>query len=111
MDFHVTIDFNDDLWYAEQPWDEQKLREMVRAYAQRGIRALHWLDQGGIHDGIHDKGGYIDRLGTAWDFIQRVPDPLRVVANEAHRHGMRVYSVIKCFDLAAGCPSTHSGGR
>ncbi len=104
MDVHVSIDFNDDLWFASQAWDEEKLRGLIGAYAERGIRGIHWLDQGGIDDGIHDKNGYIDRLGTAWDFIRRVPDPLRVVADEAHRHGMQVYSVLKCFDLCCGMP-------
>jgi sugar phosphate isomerase/epimerase len=104
MECHVTIDFNDDLWCAGQAWDEQKLRELVRVYAKRGIRGIHWLDQGGIGDGLYDRGAYVDRLGTAWDFIRAVPDPLRVIADEAHRADMRVFSVIKCFDLAAGMP-------
>lgn len=104
MDFHVTIDFNDDLWFAKKEWTEELLRELIRAYARRGIKAIHWIDQGTIDDGIHDRGGYIDRLGTAWDFIQRVPRPLEVVADEAHRQGIKAYSVLKCFDLGFGMP-------
>jgi hypothetical protein len=104
MEFHVTVDFCDDLWFAGQTWDEARLRELVRLYAARGIRGIHWIELGGMGDGMFDKGGYVDRLGTGWDFIRRVPDPLRVVADEAHRAGMRVFSVIKCLDFAAGMP-------
>jgi hypothetical protein len=104
MEFHVSIDFNDDLWLAKQRWDEEKLRALIRTYAERGIRGIHWQDQGTIHDGVYDKGGYIDRLGTAWDFIQRVPDPLNVVADEAHKHNLQVFSYIKVFDLSASMP-------
>jgi hypothetical protein len=104
MEFHATIDFNDDLWYAKRAWKEGLLREFVRNLGERGIRALHWIDYGTAKDGIYDKGGYLDRMGTAATFLKEVPEPLRVVADEAKQHGMRTYSVLKVFDLCMGMP-------
>jgi len=46
MDFHVTIDFPDDLLGAEYEWSEELLRELVCAYARRGVTALHMQSPG-----------------------------------------------------------------
>ena len=104
MDFHVTVDFNDDILFARAEWTEEALRELVRGYAERDIRAVHWIDYGGLGDGFWDAGA-----GSAWSsaagrFVERVPDPLAVVADECHRRGIRAYSVLKVFDLAMGMP-------
>ena len=108
MDFHVTIDFPDDLLGAEGEWSEKLLRELVRAYARRGVTALHWIDYGGAGDGMWDAGSYFDAGGVGSRFIERVPHPLRVVCDEAHKNGLRTYTVLKIFDLALGMPYTSS---
>ncbi|HYE04347.1 MAG TPA: hypothetical protein VEL07_02395 [Planctomycetota bacterium] len=104
MDIHVTIDFPDDLWFATRRWDEASLRSLIRFYAEHGVTGIHWIDYGTIDDGLFDRGTYLDRMGTARDFITAVPDPLRVVADEGRRLGMRVYSVLKIFDLCGEMP-------
>jgi hypothetical protein len=104
LQFHVTLDFNDDIWYGERTWDEETLRGLIRFYAERGVSGVHWIDYGTLADGMYDRGGYMDRLGTVNDFLRRVPNPLAVVADEAHRCGMRAYSVLKIFDLCGTMP-------
>ena len=105
MDFHITVDFNDDLNRAAGEWNEQKLREAVRCFADRGISAIHWIDYGPADSGMWDHGSYFDRDGRACRFFQQVPHPLRVVCDEAHSNGLRVFAVLKVFDLAIGMPS------
>ena len=104
MDFHVTIDFNDDIWFADGPWNESLLRELIRTYAANGISTIHWIDNGGQDDGMYDPGTWMDRLAPASEFFRRVPRPLEVVADEARRLGLRTFAVLKVFDLAFGMP-------
>lgn len=104
MEFHVTIDFNDDLWFAKGRWDEACLRKLVRFYAERGIAAIHWIDFGGKAGGFYEPGTWMDGLAPATYFFDLVPEPLSVLCDEARKVGLRVYSVLKVFDLAAGAP-------
>jgi hypothetical protein len=104
VDFHVTIDFFDDLFYGRSDWNEPLLRRLVAGFADRGVSVVHWIDYGGISDGGWDAGSYFDPEGKGQRFIRSVPDPLSVVCDEAHRRGMQAWSVLKMHDLALGLP-------
>lgn len=104
MDFAVTIDFFDDVFFGGADWDEPILRALIAGLAGRGASSVHWIDYGGIEDGGWDAGSYFDPAGKGQRFIHAVPDPMRVVCDEAHRHGMQVCSVLKVNDLALGVP-------
>ena len=104
MDFHVTIDFFDDIFYGQADWDEERLRALVGGLVARGASTIHWLDYGGIDDGGWDAGSYFDPDGKGQRFIRAVPDPLAVVCDEAHRRGAGVCAVLKIHDLALGMP-------
>ncbi len=104
MEFHVTIDFNDDIWFGQGRWDEGLLRKLIRTYAAAGISAIHWIDNGPASDGMYDAGTWMDDLASTSDFFQRVPNPLAIVADEAHKLGLKAYSVLKVFDFGFGVP-------
>ncbi|HYF00833.1 MAG TPA: hypothetical protein VEJ18_18065 [Planctomycetota bacterium] len=101
FEVHLTFDFYDDVLFGEAAWTEERLREAVREYARRGVDAFHWIWYGGAQGGMWEKGSYFE-VGS--DFIRRVPDPFRVVCDEAHRIGCRAYAVLKVHDLAGGMP-------
>ena len=100
MEFHLTFDFGDDVLYAEHVWDERWLRELVREYANRGISALHWIHSHDIKAGLEGE----NEQNRYRAFLQNVPDPLAVIADESHRNGMRFYSVLKINDRCLGMP-------
>ena len=104
MEVHVTVDFIDDLNRTKGTWDEAALRAMVRDLMQRGVAVIHWIDHGRFDNGLWDEDGYLGCSGRAQPFAQAVPDPLPVVCDEAHRHGLRVIAVIKPWDFAFGPP-------
>jgi hypothetical protein len=105
MQFHITSDFPDDVSWAQGEWDEAALRSAIRGLPERGIRAVHWLDYPAA-EGLWDPGsGFDGPDGRGSRMISRIPDPLAVVSDEAHRAGMKAYAVLKPFDLA------YRGGR
>ncbi len=108
MNFHVTIDFPDDVGNAECVWTEDALRQLIRGYARRGIKAIHWMDYGGIDEGMWERNSGFDRGGKSSRFVGNIPHPLRVVCDEAHKSGMLVYAIVKIHDLAFGMPYEHS---
>ncbi len=77
---------------------------MVRDVKQRGISVIHWIDHGRLDGGFWDVGSYLGQRGIAPRLAEHVPDPLGVVCDEAHQHGMRVIAVIKPWDLAFTIP-------
>jgi len=99
MEFHVTFDFGDDILYAKRDWTEEYLREFVRGFAERGISAVHMLH-------TFDGARLISRDGDTryWDFMDRVNNPLAVVADECHKQGMKFIAVIKPNDRGGGMP-------
>lgn len=106
FEVHLTIDFYGDVLYAGADWTEELLREAVRQYARRGVDAFHWIYYGGATGGMWEPGSYFGVAGgtRGADFIRRVPDPFRIVCDEAHRLGRRAYGVLKIHDLAMGMP-------
>jgi len=99
MEFHLTIDFGDDILYAKQEWTEEWLRKLVRGYGERGISAVHILH-------THDlaRAGAWAGYNSYFQFLDKVPNPIAVVADECHKHGMLCYSVIKFNDRYGGMP-------
>ena len=99
MEFHVTFDFGDDILYAKRDWTEEYLREFVRGFAERGISAVHMLH-------TFDGARLISRDGDNryWDFLDRIPNPLAIVADECHKQGIKFIAVIKPNDRGGGLP-------
>jgi hypothetical protein len=104
MKFHATLDFPDDILFAQGTWTEPLLRAFIRNLAERKISAVHWIIVGNRDSGLLDRGSYLDRSDRVHDFIRRVPRPLQVVADEAHRNGMKCYGILKPFDQCASMP-------
>lgn len=104
METHVTIDFPDDVGVAAGEWTEPVLRHAVRVLAARNVSALHWIDCP-PEEGLWDPGGYMsEKYGRGVKMIERIPNPLAVVCDEAHRRNMPVYAVLKPHDLSMGLP-------
>ncbi len=104
MDFHLTIDFFDDMYRAERDWDEAALRSLVRLAAEHRITALHWIGHGRFDEGMWDAGSYLDWRGQAQRLREKLPHPRQVLVDEAHRHGLKVWDVLKPCDLVFGLP-------
>ena len=64
-------------------WNEDRLREFVRFWAEHGAKAIHWIEMGDRSMGKWEKGGSADLKGTAPAFIEEVPNPLAVLCEEA----------------------------
>jgi hypothetical protein len=104
MEIHVTIDFYDDVRGAECEWTEEYLRGAVRDLAARGISAVHWIDCT-TPEGFWEEGSYMDGPGGLGTRVrERIPEPLKVLCDEAHRCGIRAYAVLKPHDMAIGEP-------
>lgn len=104
METHVTIDFPDDVGVAAGEWTEPVLRRAVRDLAARNVSALHWIDCP-PEEGLWEPGGYMsEKYGRGVRMIERIPNPLAVVCDEAHRRNMPVYAVLKPHDLSMGLP-------
>ncbi len=104
LDVHLTIDFYDDLIQAQGKWDEAALRQTVRELAQRNISTIHWIDHGRFNTGLFDNGAYLDGGRLAQELARKVPDPLAVICDEAHKVGLKVIAVIKPWDMGFGSP-------
>ena len=100
--FAMTIDFPDDFLYAERPWEEADLRAVVAELQELGVSRVYWIYNGGKEYGKYaefERLFFGKRTGGADDLFARVPSPLGVIADEAHRRGMTAYGIIKPYDI------------
>ena len=98
----MTIDFPDDFLFADRPWEEEDFRALPARWQEMGIDRFYWIYNGGKAFGKWREFEYLfwgRRTGGADALFERVPDPLGVLVEEAHKLGMQAYAIVKPFDL------------
>lgn len=82
--FHLTIDFLDDVENAARPFTPANMDEMMSYFAEIGISRLYWIH---YHDALLGHG-VADTRKTA----------LAWAVEAAHRHGMQFFTQLRVFE-------------
>ncbi len=90
LDLHTTIDFYDDLLYAERFFEPHEYDAMFARLASLGMKRVNWI--------IHTWWG-LDQQPIAGH-----PDLLSFLVETAHSHGLELYACIKPYECGFSVP-------
>jgi hypothetical protein len=93
--FEMTVDFVDDV--IRSPWTEEMFQEMFARFQSWGVTRCQWIYYGKDSDGL-------------WEFTERVEENIRktfenvgdvlpAAVRAAHAHGIKIFPVLKPFDM------------
>lgn len=100
----VTVDFFDDLLPA--PYTRRMLADLMKYYAELGVRRVYWITDGGRKSGYWDPAGnrFANDRHVKQTFDNLGDDDLKAAVDAGHRVGLEVYAVFKPFDMSImGC--------
>ena len=103
FDFHVTVDFPDDVIPA--PYTRQMFVDMMKNIADMGVNRIYWIyyQYGDNGCGVWDptgRGQPDENVRQAFDNIGG--DDLKLAVETAHSAGLEIYAIFKPFDLRYG---------
>lgn len=116
----ALVDFPDDALTTTQPITPKRIDAMMARLAALGVQTVIWAYYGDGHGGYVIPTG-LDEPNTHWGnyaaTCKLLGNPLRVAAEAAHRHGLKIHAYYKPYEtgpagvLPEGSPEAKQWGR
>jgi len=95
FEFEMTVDFVDDV--IRSPWTEEMFQEMFGKFQSWGVTRCQWIYYGKMSDGLWEfTEGAEDNIRKTYE---NVGDVLPAAVRAAHAHGIKIFPVLKPFDM------------
>jgi hypothetical protein len=93
--FEVTVDFVDDV--IRSPWTAEMFDQLFATFRKWGVTRCQWIYYGKSADGLWEFAECVE--DNIRKTVENVGEVLPAAARAAHAHGIRIFPVLKPFDM------------